>query len=369
VAGARPAGGPPLEGTTVVDLTQQLPGPYATFLLAELGARVIKVEPPAGDVGRVLDPPMFATVNAGKESVVVDLKRPEGRERLAGLIGEAEVFVEGFRPGVAARLGAGYDDVRVLRPGIVYCSISGFGPAGPYRDVPGHDVNYLGVAGGAAVTPPGRGGTEIGAPTVDLASGTTAALSIVAALMDARRTGLGRFLDVAMLDSAVAWTLVKPPTPADAGGAGVGEPAYAVLPAADGRPISFAVMEDKFWSALCAALGWDDWAEDPGLASHALRRRRGVEIRERLRAAIAARPRDEWLSRLGAAGVPAAPAHEPAAVAGDPQVAVRELFAAALDGGRPRLRAPLPAAIRRPDPGRAPALGEHTPHPVGEPER
>jgi crotonobetainyl-CoA:carnitine CoA-transferase CaiB-like acyl-CoA transferase len=348
-----------LDGITVLDLTQQLPGPYATLLLAGLGARVIKVEPPSGDIGREIDPPMFDIVNAGKESIVLDLKRESGRAHLHRLARQSDAFVEGFRPGVAARLAADYASISVLCPGIVYCSISGFGSAGPYVDVPGHDLNYLGVAGAADAMPLGAqdGAHQIGIPMVDLATGTMAALSIVAALHQRATTGEGAMLDVAMLDSAVFWGSVKAPL-RDGGS----EPAYAVVAAADGLRLSFAVLEDKFWRSLCDALGWTEWREDPAFATHHARRQRGPEVRARLVATIATQPREEWLRALWAADVPVAPVHERPLAAGDPQVAARGLFGTGSDGaGVPVV--PLPPSLRRPL-GPAPRIGGDGERPV-----
>jgi crotonobetainyl-CoA:carnitine CoA-transferase CaiB-like acyl-CoA transferase len=343
-------------GVTVLDLTQQLPGPYATLLLAGLGARVIKIEPPGGDLGRQIDPPMFRKVNAGKESVVLDLKTGSGRDRLLGLARWADVFVEGFRPGVTTRLGADHAAISALRPDVIYCSISGFGAAGPYAGIPGHDLNYLGV-GGAVDEPPlndeASATRQIGMPVVDMATGTMGALAIVAALSERTATGTGAFLDLGMLDTAVYWGDIK--APLRDGGA---EGAYGVVAAADGGLLSVAVMEDKFWRSLCEALGWSEWHEDPAFATYGARRLRAAEIHARLAATIATRPRDEWLERLWAADVPVAPVHDRAAAMEDPQIVARRLFADNGVGGRDPV-VPLPSALRTPL-GHAPRLGADT---------
>jgi crotonobetainyl-CoA:carnitine CoA-transferase CaiB-like acyl-CoA transferase len=345
------AAGAALDGLVVLDLTQQLPGPYATALLATMGAEVIKVEPPSGDPAREIDPAMFANVNAGKRSVVVDLKTDEGGAALRGLVARSDVFVEGFRPGVAARLGAGYEDVAGIRPDIVYCSLSGFGAEGPYRSVPGHDLNYLGVAGGADLNATGH----IGIPMVDLASGTLASLAVVAALHRRARTGEGAYLDVAMLDAAVHWTHVKPaPAHDDAG-----EPAYGTFECEDGLRLTVAVLEDKFWRNLCVVLGWNDWLADDRLASQHGRRPRAAEIRERLGETLARAPRQAWLDRLWAEDVPVAPAHDAAEANRDPQVRARGLFAGGPEG-ESRPVAPIPASLRRDSQLPAPALGADT---------
>jgi CoA:oxalate CoA-transferase len=350
---SRTSSGGALAGITVLDLTQQLPGPYATLLLAGLGARVIKIEPPGGDVGRQIDPPMFRKVNAGKESVVLDLKDQAGRAGLLRLARRADVFVEGFRPGVATRLGADHAAISALRPDVVYCSISGFGATGPYAGIPGHDLNYLGV-GGAVEDPPrheeASAARQIGMPVIDMATGTMGALAIVAALTERAATGAGAFLDLGMLDSAVFWGDIKAPL-RDNGSEG----AYGVVAAADGRPLSFAVMEDKFWRSLCEALDWADWRDDLAFATYGARRLRAADIRARLSDTIATRPRQEWLERLWAADVPVAPVHDRAQAIEDPQIMARALFADNGIGGQDPV-VPLPAALRAPL-GRAPELG------------
>lgn len=260
----------PLSGMRVLDLSQQLPGPYATFLLAALGAAVTKVEPPAGDAARALDPQMFARVNAGKTAVVVDLKTDAGRRALDELVAEHDVFVEGFRPGVAARLGCDAGTLHAIRPDLVHCSISGAGQSGPLAGHPTHDLSLQAMAGALA----GVGDvSRIGVPWVDLATGTSAALAITAAW----HAGRGVHLDMSMLDAAVAWSRVKPaaldPEP---------EPTYGTVRTAEGGYVVVALLEDAMWVRLCSALGWDDWAGDPRLAHYVDRRRHGREIRERL---------------------------------------------------------------------------------------
>jgi crotonobetainyl-CoA:carnitine CoA-transferase CaiB-like acyl-CoA transferase len=307
----------PLGGTTVLDLSLQLPGPYATLLLAGLGARVIKVEPPQGDPARQIDPPMFERLNAGKELLVLDLKRDAGRELLHRLASRSDVLVEGFRPGVAERLGAGAAALMELNPRLVYCSLSGFGREGPLAQRAGHDLNFLGVAG--AVGEEDGGAAHIRVPLVDLAAGTNAALAIVAGLLAARASGRGRHLDLALLDAAVAWSLVKPPRPGAEG-------AYGVFETGDGRRLAVSVMEGPMWRRLCVALGWSDWLDDSELASHDRRRARATEIERRLR--------DDLRRRDGAGVLALADEHDLAItavnglrdVAGDEQVLARGLF-------------------------------------------
>lgn len=269
----------PLAGMRVLDLSQQLPGPYATFLLAGMGADVLKVEPPAGDPARQFDPPMFERVNQGKRSVTLDLKSDQGRARLLKLAGTHDVLVEGFRPGVMARLGCDEATVRAVAPGIIYCSISGMGPEGPLATHPTHDLSLQSMVGALADTKSDR----IGVPWVDLATATTAALSIVAAWHAARPC----HLELAMLDAAQAWAHVKPLAVLEP------EATYGVVRVRDGA-VTIALLEDRMWHGLCVALGWADWATASELSSYLERRIHAARIRARL---------DQALGRLTVAEV------------------------------------------------------------------
>lgn len=350
-----------LAGVTILDFSLQLPGPYATMLLRACGARVIRIEPPGGDPARLFDPRMVETLEAGKERLTLDLRVPPARDVAYRLAARADVVVEGFRPGVVGRLGIDYDSIRKHRPDVVYCAISGFGQIGPYRLIPGHDVNYLAV-GGALDPGADQAGADVGVPMVDLASGTTAAFLIAAALVERARTGEGRYLDVAMIDSAVFWSRIK----AAHGSTGAAEadtsegrePAYGIVRASDGKYLALGVVEQKFWERLCAVLSWDEWCDDPELARYEDRRRRGAEIFERLRREIAARPRDEWLERLWQADVPATPLNLGEEVERDPHVVARDLFVDD-DAREARLRAPIPLlATAAPAPGVVPSAAQ-----------
>jgi crotonobetainyl-CoA:carnitine CoA-transferase CaiB-like acyl-CoA transferase len=270
----------PLDGIKVVDVSQQLPGPFATLLLTALGAEVVKVESPAGDASRSIDPPMFARLCAGKDIVVLDLKDAADRERLHELVKRADVFVEGFRPGVVERLGADWDTLSAINPRLVYCSLSGAGPTGPLATVPGHDLNFLALAAGLPDGLP-DGEALIRIPWVDLAAGTNAALMITAALLHCARTGQGKRLEIAMLDAAAIWAATKQPRPGAEG-------TYGVFATADGERVASACLEEAMWNGLCEAFGWTDYAADPELRDHDARRRRGREIEARLRRNIEA---------------------------------------------------------------------------------
>lgn len=308
----------PLAGITVVDLSQQLPGPFATLLLRTLGARVVKVEPPAGEVGREVDPPMFRRVNAGKDIIFLDLKTGAGRGRLHELVADADVFVEGFRPGVAARLAADWGTLAEVNPRLVYCSLSGFGQEGPLARVPGHDLNFLALAGGLPAGLPDADAL-IRVPWVDLASATNAALLIVAALQDRARTGAGRRLELALLDAATVWASTKLPQEGAEG-------AYGVFETADGRRVALSVLESPMWSRLCAAFGWADWLADPDLGETAGRRARATEIAARVREAVAGHTAAALADLAVRHDLPLSVVNSPADAAADPQVAARGLF-------------------------------------------
>lgn len=288
-----PAGGP-LSDMRVLDISQQLPGPYTSALLAELGAQVTKVEPPAGDPSRELDPDMYRMVNAGKEILRLDLKSREGVGRLHELAAAAGVFIEGFRPGVAARLGADRSTLSALNPALVYCSISACGQSGPYAMVPMHDLNLQAMAG----IDPGQG---IGVPWVDLGTATSCALSIVAAWHRAVDTGCGSLIDAAMLDTAVLWGRVK------ASAAGRCEPTYGTFTTRDGGRVAVAILEDHIWPRLCAALDWDDWADLGELARYEQRIDRAEEISGRLAQACAERTRAELAALADLHDLPVTP--------------------------------------------------------------
>ncbi len=236
----------PLLGIRVVDFTMNLPGPYATMLLRSLGAEVVKIEPPRGDTARVF-PRLFEILNAGKDSVVVDLKDPAGQAAVRALLAEADVVVEGFRPGVMDKLGLGPHTVTQADDQIVYCSISGFGQEGPYRDHPGHDLNFQALTGVCHMLRDSHDRPLGGAiPFGDLSAAMTAVTSILAALVQRGRTGRGQVLDVAMVDTLLSWTYVwsEGLTPGDASLAAAAEPTAEALRKAS------AALPDSLGSVL-----------------------------------------------------------------------------------------------------------------------
>jgi crotonobetainyl-CoA:carnitine CoA-transferase CaiB-like acyl-CoA transferase len=264
-----------LKGVTVIDLSVFLPGPYLTLALADHGARVIKVEPPGGDPGRqigVADGPstvFFRNVNRGKESVVIDLKSAEGRDRLLKLCETADVFVESFRPGVMQRLGVDYAAVSAVNPRIVYCSISAFGQDGPYRERPAHDLATMALAGALSLTLGRDGAPAIpGVAVADVVSALQALSGVLMALYRRETTGRGDYIDVAMHHAALAAlpnvmgpAMAGLPQPDPKGERSTGGSAfYQIYEAADGRHLVLGAQEMKFVHNLLGKLGRPDLA-------------------------------------------------------------------------------------------------------------
>lgn len=294
-----------LDGLRVLDLTMWRPGPYATQLLAQQGAEVIKVEPPGGEPMRMFRS-HFDLLNQHKRSVVLDLKDPAGVARCLELAAEAEVFVEGFRPGVADRLGVGHEAILAINPGLVYCSLAGYGARGPLSAVPGHDVNYRAYSG--SLPSDARSPEVDELPVADMAAATMAAFAITAACMKARADGIGERIDLGMADVLAHWVATVPEVengPERATGYRPGPvPGYGVYPTKDGLAITLGVVsEERLWAAACRALGITEYAQVP----FAERRGRVAELDAVVAKAVAGMERDEALGLLEAAGAPVAP--------------------------------------------------------------
>ena len=327
-----------LDGLRVLDLSLWQPGQYATQLLADLGADVLKVEPPGGDRMRVL-PDRFLNYNAHKRSLVLDLKRSGDRARLFELAKRAEVVVEGYQPGVADRLGVGYERLSAVNAALVYCSISGFGQTGPLARATGHDFNYQAYAGAFVTPAPGMTPVASGALLGDQGSGMTAAFAILAAVLCARRTGQGEYIDVSMADLIMSW--VAPmgsvaeanETQAREGGS----PGTSTYATADGGHVVLGIFsEDHFWDLLCRNLGL---GRHVGLGM-AERAARASELRQALQAEFAKRTRDELIATLDAQGVPIAPVLSRSEALGHPHYWARGTIARDA-GGRRRVGHPI----------------------------
>jgi CoA:oxalate CoA-transferase len=291
-----------LDGIRVLDFTIWRPGPYATQLLAELGAEVLKVEPPGGDPMRVYSG-LFASLSADKRSIVLDLKNEDGRSRALELAADADVVIEGYRPGVADRLGIGYDAVRAVNPSVIYCSVSGLGQDGPLSQASGHDINYLAWSG--ALSPAGGPPREPAVPVADLSGGMAAAFAICAAVVKQLKSGEGERIDVAMADVLATWTGAVAPQAEGTDENARGVPGYGTFATADGGFVVLGVLtEDHFWRPLCDVLGL---ADDLAALGFVDRMARLSELQAQITDAISNVPRDDLVGALLAAGVPVAP--------------------------------------------------------------
>jgi crotonobetainyl-CoA:carnitine CoA-transferase CaiB-like acyl-CoA transferase len=333
-----------LTGIRVLDFGIWRPVPYATQLLADLGADVLHVEPPGGDPMRQF-PDIFATIAAHKRSIVIDLKSADGLAHALELAADADVVTEGFRPGVVDRLGIGPGAIRAVNPDVVYCSISGFGQDGPMRLAPGHDLSYQAVAG-VLVPEGGDPPARVSVPWADLAGGLSAAFAICAALVGAIRTGEGDTLDVSMTDILATWT-------GSSGGGNAkpvgrrlsGMPGYGVYKTRDGWIAMSTITEQHFWANTCDALGMEDVRDLPLMEQLD----RHVELRERLDAAIGALSQEEALKRLNDTAAPVAPIHTRAGMLADEHLRERGTVFDGPDGG-PWLAHPVKYAHHPPRP-------------------
>ena len=368
-----------LDGITVLDLTRVLSGPYCTMMLADMGARVIKVEQPGkGDDTRGWGPPFqngesayFLSINRNKESVTLNLKHPEGRRVLDALIEKSDVLVENFRPGTLEKMGLGYESLSKQRPDLVYCSISGFGQTGPRRREPGYDAVMQGEGGLMSITGSNDGPSyRLGVAIADIASGMFSAYGIAVALLARHRTGRGQFVDVGMLDAVTALltyqagiyfaTETAPPR------LGNRHPTivpYETLEAADGDVV-VAVGNDQLWKTFCGVLELESLANDSRFQTNKDRVSAHAELRPLLVERLKTRPAAEWLVKLKDAGVPCGGVRDLDQLFSDPQIIERAMVVA-LDhpaAGRIRqLGVPIklgetPGAVRTPPP----LLGEHT---------
>ncbi len=340
----------PLGQLRVLELSRVLAGPWAGQVLADFGAEVIKVEQPgAGDSTRSWGPPWvrdpdgapldaayFHATNRGKRSVVLDLKHPRGLELARGLAARSDVVLENFRVGTAARLGLGWEDLSALNPGLIYCSISGFGQDGPRARDPAYDIMIQAMGGLMSVTglpegAPGAGPMKVGVAIADLMTGMYAVSAILAALHWRERTGQGQHIDLALLDTQVAWLanqsmnyLVGGTPPGRFGNANPNIVPYQAFATTDGH-VLLAVGTDGQFRALCLEAGLEALSDDPRFATNPARVAHREALIELLTPAFAGRPAQAWLEALARVGVPCGPVNDLAAVFADPQVVHRGL--------------------------------------------
>ncbi|MEV2274943.1 CoA transferase [Nocardiopsis sp. NPDC049922] len=323
---AEPAAPPPLAGVRVADLSRVLAGPYATMLLADMGAEVVKVEQPGrGDDTRAWGPPWagaaqdapgeaayFLSVNRNKRSLAVDLKDPEGLAAVQDLCASSDVVIQNFRPGVIDRLGLGYADVSARNPAVVYCSVSGFGPEHEPATRPGFDIVVQAESGLMAATGPAEGpASKVGVALTDVLTGLNAAVGVLGALMRARTTGRGEHVSASLINSTLSGlvnltqqALVTGAEPARMGNAHTTIVPYQVFPTAD-ADIVVAAGNDALYQRLCAALDRPDLGGDPRYATNPGRVEHRGELVAELSRTLRSRPADHWMDVLVAAGVPA----------------------------------------------------------------
>ncbi|MFE1597581.1 CaiB/BaiF CoA transferase family protein [Methylobacterium sp. ID0610] len=370
----------PLAGVTVIELAHIMAGPVCGLMLADMGATVIKVEKSeGGDDTRRMVPPSLAgesaaylMMNRGKRGIALDLKHPDGKAVLRRLARDADILIENYRAGTMERLGLGYESLRAGNPGLIYCSLSGFGRTGPYADRAGFDLVAQGMSGLMSITGegPGRPPVKSGAPVTDITAGILAAMGVLAAYSHRLKTGEGQQVDTSLFEAGIVQTywqsaiaLATGVAPGPMGSAHPLNAPYEAFPTADGW-ITVGAANQTNWLRLLAVLGAEALAEDPRFADN----RGRMAHRQDLAAVLAAHFREatsaEWLARLEAGGVPAGPVLDVAAMHRDPQTLAREMVVE-VDHPRagPMRTLGLPVKFSG-TPGRvhgpAPLLGEHS---------
>lgn len=368
----------PLDGFRILDLTRFLSGPYATMVLAELGADVIKIElPGTGDDSRRFEPKFggesypAAMPNRSKRSVSLDLKTDAGREIFLELVKSADLVMENFRPGVVDRLGIDYESVKAIKPDILYCSISGFGQTGPYKHRPGFDIMAQGVSGFLRMTGDGERPAKVGIAVNDIAAGATAIYSVLGAEMLRQRTGQGQYMDISLVEAGLAWTVWE--SGAFFGGGEVPQATgtrhrrstpYQAYRTSDGY-VTIGAGNDRLWKRLVEdALERPEWMEDPRYLTLPDRMRNIEVLESEIEAITTQKTTDEWIEIVDKAGVPCGPVLTYDQTWEDAQVLARDTITEVEHPiiGPMRTIAPptkfsdMEFAVRRP----APWLGQHT---------
>jgi formyl-CoA transferase len=370
---------PPLADLLVLDLSRVLAGPYCTMMLADLGAEVIKVERPGqGDGTRQWGPPWaggesayYVSVNRNKRSITLNLKSQEGREIVRQLADRVDVLVENWRVGTMDRWGLAYETLRESNPGLIYCAITGYGQTGPYRDRPGYDFIIQAQGGIMSITGPVVGPPmKVGVAIVDITAAMYAAVSILAAVHERQQSGKGQYIDIALLDSQVAWLanvgsnfLVSGEPPDRYGNAHPNIVPYEPFPTSDGW-IALGVGTDRQWQRLCQAARWDDLLAEQRFATNPQRVKNREELVPILRERFRRRSTRQWYGLLLETGIPCGPINTIDHVFADPQVVARDMLvelphptAGTLRmAGSPLKLSRTPVEIEDPPP----LLGEHT---------
>ena len=340
----------PFAGLLVLDLTRVLAGPFAAMMLGEMGARIIKIEPPrTGDDSRHIGPFLtaksgkiksgyFMSVNRGKESIALDLKADDDRRIFNALLSRADVLIENYRGGTMEKLGYGYDALKEKHPRLIYAGVSGFGHTGPYAKRPAYDMVVQAMGGVMSLTGhPGGPPTRVGTSTGDITAGLFATIGIVTALYDREKTGRGQKVDVSMLDSQVAVLenaisryVATGDVPGKLGSRHPSIAPFAAFATADGH-IAIAAGNDDIWARVCKVMAREDLARDPRFLTNPLRVQHVDAMAAEMETALIARPSKHWLAALEAAGVPCGPINTVADVMADPQVLARNMIIETLD--------------------------------------
>lgn len=369
----------PLDGFRVLDLTRFLSGPYCTMVLAELGADVIKIEQPhTGSDERRFEPKINgesypgAMPNRSKRSISLDLKTDGGRDIFMRLVEDADLVIENFRPGVAKRLGIDYDSVRAIRSDVLYCSISGFGQTGPYKNRPGFDIMAQGIGGFLRMTgEPGGKPAKIGVAINDLAAGMTAIYAIMAAQMMRQKTGEGQYIDISIVEAALAWTVWESgaffgagEVPQATGTRHRRSTPYQAYRTADGY-VTIGAPNDRLWTRLVTdAFKREEWLTDPRFATLPDRMKNIDELEREIEAITMTKTTAEWIEIVDLAGVPCGPVLTYDQTMSDPQILDRNMIVEVehpIIGGMKMIAPPVKLStmdysIRRPPPW----LGQHT---------
>jgi crotonobetainyl-CoA:carnitine CoA-transferase CaiB-like acyl-CoA transferase len=369
-----------LSDLLVVDLTRVLAGPYGTMVLSDFGARVIKIEQPgSGDETRQWGPPFtpegesayFLGVNRNKQSITLNLKTSAGREVLRDLVARADVLVENFKVGTMERLGCGYEAMRGLNPGLIYCAITGYGQTGPYRHRPGYDTVIEAQGGLMSITGPVDGEPfKVGVAVVDVTAGLYAATSILAALHHRVHTGEGQMIDIALFDTQLGWLvnvasgyLVSGEAPRRYGNAHGAIVPYGTVPTSDGL-LMLAVGNDGQFRAMCGVLGHPEWGDDPRFATNPARVAQRDTLLPLLESEFRRHPTAEWVDPLLDAGVPCGPVNSIPQALADPQAEARAMVQSigVADGHPLQMIGPVPKLSATPATITAPPprLGQHT---------
>lgn len=367
----------PLQGIRVLDFTRVLAGPAASLALADLGAEVIKIEPPGdGDETRIFPPirdgesHYYLGVNRGKKSIVIDLKSPEGVALAKDLAAQCDVVVENYRPGVMDRLGLGYAVLSTINPRLIYCAISGYGQTGPLRDRPSFDIVLQAMSGALSVNgEPGQPPTKLGIPLGDLVGGINGPTAILAALHERHATGRGRYIDISLMDGMIgllgyiaqlAFFTGEDPKPQ--GSQHPNLVPYGIFPASDGS-IVIACLMNGFWERICKALEMTDWVDDPRFATIEQRRDNRVLVNQRVSAQTSCHSVEGLVAIFTAHEVPHAPILGVRDALAQPQAAEREMVVEVEHrtlGTIPIVGRPIKFDERQPKPAAPPVLGQHT---------